>query len=271
MDVPRLVRTVRRRAGLSQRAFAAAAGISRSTVADAERGTRLPSLAVIQRMLTIAELTLSLAPTDAPPPEEAERALRRYLRRPLTQRLRLALDESPYALTQGPVWRELAALSRVGDVLLQPPLAYRLWLPDGPATPVRVVLHRPHSAVPATDAVQVDVVDEPRPPRAVSVALQPPQQVWVPTPDELPVDDVAARLRSAAALLHDEAARDDGGRRRPPHRDPQDRAEYERVTHTKSIPDPYVGSPTRSRAWRIGGAASLAQHVRRAGDGRLSA
>lgn len=61
-----LVRRARRRAGLSQRALAARAGVSQPAVARMESGRHNPSLATLTRLLTACgeQLVLDSVPVD---------------------------------------------------------------------------------------------------------------------------------------------------------------------------------------------------------------
>ena len=54
MDAATLLRTARTRAGLTQRALAAAAGTSQSAVAAIESGRKQPTVATIERLLAAA-------------------------------------------------------------------------------------------------------------------------------------------------------------------------------------------------------------------------
>jgi transcriptional regulator with XRE-family HTH domain len=63
-SLPGLIRSVRRRADLSQRELADAAGLARSTVAKAEAGTLTPSLNTLLRILAAADLVLVVADRD---------------------------------------------------------------------------------------------------------------------------------------------------------------------------------------------------------------
>ena len=66
----RLVREIRRRAGLSQRALAARAGVPQPTIAEIEAGRREPSMTLLSRLAeaTGSELKLALQPL---PPRSA--------------------------------------------------------------------------------------------------------------------------------------------------------------------------------------------------------
>jgi transcriptional regulator with XRE-family HTH domain len=61
----------RRQAGLSQRALAAATGVSPSTIARIEKGRMEPTVALLARLVDACglELRLSLAPTGKAPAE----------------------------------------------------------------------------------------------------------------------------------------------------------------------------------------------------------
>jgi transcriptional regulator with XRE-family HTH domain len=204
--------------------MAAAVGVSGSYINAIERGYRMPTATVVDRLLKAAGLDLVLAePIDARDRDE----LVAHLRRSLTQRLRLGLGLSAdlRVPATGPEWRELMALSRVGRIVIEPPLAWRLWLPSGRSTPVRVRVHQLRAELPHLEAVSATVSEAPPAASLVPVALVWLHRVWVAPPAELALDPVADRLRLADLLLHDEAARDDAGRRRPAHRDPDERAE----------------------------------------------
>lgn len=63
MEAARIVRYARRRAGLSQRALAARAGVAQPALARIESGAVSPTLATVARLLTAAGSTLELAPS----------------------------------------------------------------------------------------------------------------------------------------------------------------------------------------------------------------
>ena len=74
MDAASLLRTARSRAGLSQRALAAAAGTSQSAVAAIEAGRKQPTVATLERLLHAAG-------TELVPADEEQAALLRRGRR----------------------------------------------------------------------------------------------------------------------------------------------------------------------------------------------
>ena len=79
MVLASLVFEARRRAGLTQAALAARAGVPQSTVARIETGTRSPSAAMVERLVTAAgfELRVGLGQPDAATASLFERTLRR--------------------------------------------------------------------------------------------------------------------------------------------------------------------------------------------------
>jgi len=95
MDSPhQLVRTIRRAAGLSQRALARRAGTSQPAIARYERGAATPSWETLQRLATACGRRLTIEAGIAPEPHDVElarillelsplerlRALKRYAR-----------------------------------------------------------------------------------------------------------------------------------------------------------------------------------------------
>lgn len=64
MDAALLLRTARTRAGLTQRALAAAAGTSQSAVAAIESGSKQPAVATLERLLHAAGTELVPADPD---------------------------------------------------------------------------------------------------------------------------------------------------------------------------------------------------------------
>ena len=89
MDVAATVRSQRLRAGLTQRALARAAGTSQATISAYERGSKLPSVTTLTRLLeaTGSRLAVEAVP---PPPIEPSAAQLTQAGRTLTQVLALA-------------------------------------------------------------------------------------------------------------------------------------------------------------------------------------
>ena len=79
MIIASIVREARRRAGLSQAALAARAGVPKSTVGRIESGARTPSVDLVERLVRAAglELTVSLSELDPGTDSMFERTLRR--------------------------------------------------------------------------------------------------------------------------------------------------------------------------------------------------
>jgi transcriptional regulator with XRE-family HTH domain len=79
MGMASIVREARRRAGLSQAALAARAGVPKSTVGRIESGARTPSADLVEQLVRAAgfELTLSLSEPDPGTDSMFERTLRR--------------------------------------------------------------------------------------------------------------------------------------------------------------------------------------------------
>ena len=78
MDAARLLRTARRRAGLTQAALAARAGVSQPVIAAYERGRREPSVPMLAKLVRAAgfDLDVALVPArDLPDADAAGRTL----------------------------------------------------------------------------------------------------------------------------------------------------------------------------------------------------
>jgi hypothetical protein len=234
--------------------------MSAAAVAAWESGQRQPTLKALKRVLDAVELDVHLEPAgNEPPPPD----LVAHLRLPLTARLRLALGEpvSPYARATGPAWQGLLALGRLGTVVVGPPVALAIWLPQPARQQVDVTVHAPKKSLPAPAAVTVEVSGMPAPAALVPVTLAGSVRVWVLPPDEVLSAD-RRRLRQAAALLEACGSRDDAGRRRPAHRDPDEWDEAWRMLVTKGTAALQRPRGEFSRAWRLDAPASLAQIVR---------
>lgn len=260
VDPVLLLRTARRRMGLDQRAFAAAIDVPRATLASWESGRRRVSASALADALAVADLDLLLVPR-LPPSDDAP--LRRHLQRSLSQRLRLALGE-PLALPAPPMgapWHELAAASRLGQLVLEPPLAHAMWLPLGQVSPITVSVFHPRKQIARTAHVDIRVRDGDAPRSVLPFNMGMGERVWVRPPAELalPTEHDTA-LRQADVLLHARAARDNSHRRRPAHRDPDESAEDYRLLRTKSVRNP--PDLRDGRGWRLNTSASLAQRLR---------
>jgi transcriptional regulator with XRE-family HTH domain len=79
MGITSIVREARRRAGLTQAALAARAGVPKSTVGRIESGARTPSVELVEHLVRAAglELTVSLSEPDPGTDSMFERTLRR--------------------------------------------------------------------------------------------------------------------------------------------------------------------------------------------------
>lgn len=259
VDAAEVVRAARRHAGWSQRQLAGAIGAAVRSVAAWEAGRHQPSTAVLDRVLAATGLDLVLAPRLH---ADASAALVRHLRLSLTQRLRLALGESP-ALScpaRSPVWAELGAIARRGQVVVEPPLAPALWLPLGRVGHLRVSVFHAAAALALRGRVDVRLCEGDAPAAAIPFMMEIGEQLWVLPPGELALPSPQeTQLRVAGQLLHAYAPLDDLSRRRPAHRDPDEPGEDWRMLRTKTVmhrPDMRDG-----RGWRLGAAASLAQRL----------
>lgn len=124
MDTAHLLRTARRHVGLSQREFAAAAGVAAGTLASWESGRRQPSVRALDRALRRVNLQLSLMRSIEPAPDPR---LVEHLRRPLVDRLRRSLGH--------PAWTELEALAGAARVQLLEPVSLAQLLREGGTLP----------------------------------------------------------------------------------------------------------------------------------------
>ncbi|MGH9084991.1 MAG: helix-turn-helix transcriptional regulator [Acidimicrobiales bacterium] len=83
MQPAELIRTVRRRRGLTQAALARAAGTSQPVISAYEAGRRDPTFGTLRKLVAAAgeELTVSAEPpgSDLPPPVDAADHARRLL------------------------------------------------------------------------------------------------------------------------------------------------------------------------------------------------
>lgn len=265
MEASQLLRTARRRAGLSQRALATRAGVDAATVAAVEAGRRDPSWAALVRLLDAAGLELDVQPRLP----AACTHLRRYLRSSIVERVYRAVGGRVHPVhdAQLVAWRELWRLSFHGRVELTGTVAAGAWLPVV-ATEPQVLFSPFEGASGPPDLCAVEVLPG-RPPGSalVPVGLL-SQQLLAATPDVLawgadPADRLP--LRAAARLLHEAAPVDDGLRRAPAHRDPVPRRDDHQVRHTRAYGQRPLPPPADRRGWRLDGPVSLAQWLRRYG------
>jgi transcriptional regulator with XRE-family HTH domain len=92
MNAARLVRNARRRAGLSQRALARAAGVPHSTVARIELGRLSPRTDTLERLLRASGRTLATEPTLGEGVDRSQ--IRELLRLTPGERARLAVADA---------------------------------------------------------------------------------------------------------------------------------------------------------------------------------
>lgn len=92
MNAARIARYARRRAGLSQRALAHAAGVAQSTVARIETGQLAPRVDTLERILRAAGHTLSVEPTAGIGVDRSQ--IQELLRLTPGQRARLAVADA---------------------------------------------------------------------------------------------------------------------------------------------------------------------------------
>lgn len=78
-DAWAICRGIRRRAGLSQRALAARAGVTPATVARIEKGRMEPTLDLLGQLARGAELSLQVTVTAPDPDEKKSKRLSRML------------------------------------------------------------------------------------------------------------------------------------------------------------------------------------------------
>lgn len=263
MDAAQVIRAARRHAGWSQRELARSAGVATRSVAAWEAGGRSPSSDALDRVLAAVGLDVVLVPRAA---DEVDAVLRRHLMLSLTQRLRLALGESPKlpVHARSELWRELGALARRGQVVLDGQLAVAMWLPLGPVERPGVNVFHPRTGITA-ERIGARIRDGNAPAAAISFMMEVGERVWVLPPGELAFPSAQeVRLRQADLLLNAQAPIDDAARRRPAHRDPDEAGEDWRLLRTKGVknrPDMRDG-----RGWRLGASASLAQRLRLEGQ-----
>lgn len=246
MHAADLLRDARRAHGLSIRAAALRCGVPRTTWAAWEAGRTTPGAVRLDELLAVLGLDLRLVRRQAEPP--GVEAVRRHLRRSLTDRARLALGEQ---------LEQVLAACRQQPRRLTGPAAVGVWVP-------KVVARGPLSLPPAAPGagdvpLRLDRHERGGPARA-SVAF----------PGALLAEGAAASwpgLVTSVRLLRTESPRDLAGRRLPAHRDPDEDRELRDVGQTLMWGG-RGGMPvdeTDGRGWRLGGAASLDELLQRKG------
>ena len=242
-----LLRDVRRRRGLSIRAAAERCDVPRATWGDWEAARSAPPVRRLDEVLAALRFDLRVVEREAEPP--GEQAVRRHLRRSLTERGRTALGDQLAAAV---------AACRQTPRLLTGPAAVGVWvphavargplpLPPAPTSPgwVPVRLEAAGAGGPAADAVVA--------PPAVLLSEGQAEQ-W-------------PQLLTSVRLLATEAPRDLFSRRLPAHRDPDEDREHRDLAFALewagrgAIPI----SRTDSRAWRLDAPATLDAALLRAG------
>jgi transcriptional regulator with XRE-family HTH domain len=96
MAIADIVREARRRAGLTQAALAARAGVPKSTVGRIETGARTPSVELVERLVRAAGLLVMVSLTEPDPGTDS--MFERTLRRTPAQRLADATRAARFVL-----------------------------------------------------------------------------------------------------------------------------------------------------------------------------
>lgn len=264
MQAAALIRAARRHAGISQAVLAARSGVSRRTVVAVEAGRNDPSWGTVARLLAAT----GLEPVAVPELPAASPLVRRHLWCSTSERLRRALVPDPLQAGRRGAWDQLGPLGAYGAVRLSGASAVGVWLPRVRApVPLPVVLHTEASKgrlgpvhVGAFPDLDISLSDEQLPVGLVPVGV-PCGHVRVSSPLLLAAHPDcggwAAELRCVATLLDAEGTLDEAGRHRPAHRNPDEAGEAERVFHTKRYRRTQLPTALDSRAWRLGGEASL--------------
>lgn len=221
MRVDQVLRAARQHSGTGQRPLARLAGVSASSLADAESRRRQPGWATVQAAVEAAGLSLVLAPrTPELTPEQ-----RAFLDLPLVERLYRALGgQGDRRLPRGwsPAWTELRWLAERGACTLSGRTGLACWV-EGALLPRPLTVSRewwsPRCDVSGLEHVVVDGETVPTPgqwtlwlprrlrvPDALALSLRPDCAVEAPL------------LRAAVAHHDDEAGRDLRARRLGAHK-----------------------------------------------------
>lgn len=241
MNVSAVLRDARRRRGLSVRGAAARCGVPPATWSRWESGTGAPPTSRVSDALAALSFDLVLVARSVEPAGQA--VVERHLSRSLTARVRLALAHQLDATV---------AACRERPRQLTGPAAVGVWVPSVFA---RGPLPLPVASVAAAGHVAVHLTAQSHASDAIA---------FVPTPAMLISAGAAESwpgLTTAARLLHERGPRDAEERRLPPHRDPDEEREVRDLapTLTWGGRGKMPVSPSDSRAWRLGGPATLDQ------------
>lgn len=279
MDAGQLLREARWSSGLSQRALASRAAVSRRVVEAAESGRVAPRADVLDALLRAcgAELASRPVPTE----EVDEEVLQAHLTLSLSRRLCVAGGGTGSGSSwQGSdAWTALRRLAAAeGRVAaLDGPLALAAWVPGQQLVEGQPIAIRQFrmSALTRSSPFALDVLAPPWPGELVRIRLPGAGRgrgrggdLLVPPPfallDGAP-DRLAAALRAAVRMLHDGGARDVAGRRVPAHVRPNEdwrnddlRARYD--SRSGELPS-VLDSPT----WRLGAPGSIREDLERRG------
>lgn len=273
MDAGQLLREARWSSGLSQRALASRAAVSRRVVEAAESGRLAPRADVLDALLRACGAELASRPV--PTADVDEEVLRAHLTLSLSRRLCVAGGGagSSSSWEGSEAWRALRRLAAAeGQVAaLDGPLALAAWVPGQQLVagqPITIERFR-LGALARTSPFSLDVLAPPWPGELVRVRLPGTERhrggdLLVPPPfallDDAP-DQLAAAVRAAAQMLHDGGARDAAGRRTPAHVRPNEdwrnddiRARYDgRSGELPSVLD--------SPSWRLGAPGSVREDL----------
>jgi transcriptional regulator with XRE-family HTH domain len=262
-----MLREARQSAGLSQRAVAAASGVSARTVSAAESGEHQPSSRVLTALLAACGLELTTIPSM--PAAEPCRHLREHLRLPTTERFARA----PVADgRREELLADLSALWGPDALVLEPAGSVPVWVPGAHVpVPLVVTAHRlPFTPrlhqLPPTTAIVLRTTTDPLPAGLVAMKVARGITVHVQHPAALARDPYVRRWRpalsAAARLLHEESGTDDAGRRAPAHRQPGEDEESRRLGTTLryiGVVRPRLPSALDSRGFRTAAPVSLPQ------------
>lgn len=272
MSLPLLLRQARQMAGLSQRALAAASGVPKSTVGDAESGVGTPSWTVVQRLVEACGLRLALeVPWEHSPVELLD--LQAHLSLSTWSRLDLLLGGSGAPTAPSPGSAALRRVTYGRQLVLQPRQSLGIWLPGFRIDLPLVVDQLGPPGWPCRDIAESDAASviiertiSDRPAGCVPIALDPSHFLLVPSPLALALTieggAQAGALRAVSALLDGAARSDDGGRHGPAHRQADEATEATHLMRSLTfagLDSARLPDWRDSRGWRLDQPVSLRQ------------